>query len=151
LLYSHMLRIRREQYEVFKPVAEEVFLAEVIDYLKREYGDREVRLPESTTPIDAIPVEKLRAMVENGISRARSYGIQGKSSLLSFVVIMFLTAPNFDQHPLIKHILDSSDITAESRIEELWQRTVDQNWIVVRESYDPNFWLPAERESSDVG
>jgi hypothetical protein len=146
-----MLRIRHEQYEVFKPVAEEVFLAEVIEYLRREYGDREIRLPESTTPIDAVPAEKLRTMVENGINRARSYGIRGKSSLVCFVVIMFLTAPNFDQHPLIKHILDSGDIPPESRIDELWQRTVDQNWIVVREGYDPNFWLPAETESSDVG
>src|SRR3954452_19890543 len=145
-----MLRIRSEQYEVFKPVAEEVFLAEVIEYLRREYGDREIRLPESTTPIDAVPAEKLRTMVENGINRARSFGIRGKSSLVCFVVIMFLTAPNFDQHPLIKHILDSGDIPPESRIDELWQRTVDQNWIVVREGYDPNFWLLAETESSDV-
>jgi hypothetical protein len=68
-----------------------------------------------------------------------------KAALTAFVVLMFLTAPNFDEHPLIQHMLLDEAIEPNKRLDELWQRTVDQNWVAVKQSYDPGLWkLDAE-------
>jgi hypothetical protein len=53
---------------------------------------------------------------------------------------MFLTAPNFDSHPLIQHVLTDKSIQPDARLVELWQRTTDQNWVAVRRSYDSGAW-----------
>jgi hypothetical protein len=144
-----MLKIRPEQYEVFKPVAEEVFTREIVAYLRKAYADRVVKLPNGPTTIEGLSEEKLRLMVKGGITRARRYDLTGKASLITFVVIMFLTAPNFDEHPLIKHVLTSQSVPPDARIDELWQRTVDQNWVAVRTSYDPEVWTTKPEETKN--
>ncbi|MFL6546795.1 MAG: hypothetical protein ACJ8LM_16655 [Candidatus Udaeobacter sp.] len=140
-----MLTIRREQYEVFRPVAEQVFINEITDYLGRVHGERIIQLPDGALSVGAIPEERLRNMVKGGIAKARAYDMTSKAALTAFVVLMFLTAPNFDEHPLIQHMLLDEAIEPNKRLDELWQRTVDQNWVAVKQSYDPALWkLDAE-------
>jgi hypothetical protein len=140
-----MLTIRREQYEVFRPVAEEVFINEITDYLGRVHGERIVRLPDGALSVGAIPEDRLRNIVKGGVAKARAYDLTSKSALTAYVVLMFLAAPNFDEHPLIQHMLLDEAIEPNKRLDELWQRTVDQNWIAVKQSYDPAVWkLDAE-------
>jgi len=79
-------------------------------------------------------------MVQNGIDRARGHGLGWESSLAAFVVIMFVAAPNFDQHPLIKRVLQDDDAPPDARIERLWHRISNQNWRAVEAYYDPNAW-----------
>jgi hypothetical protein len=135
-----MLKIRPEQYEVFKPIAEEVFVQDVVEYLRNGYGQRRVQLPDGSYTIDSLPVARLNSMVKGGFARARQCGLTGKSALIAYVVLMFLTAPNFDKHPLIQHVLTDNSIPPDARLAELWQRTTDQNWVAVRRSYDPGAW-----------
>lgn len=135
-----MLKIRSEQLEVFKGVAEDAFIGDVVEYLREHYGDRTVQLSEGSAALETLPEHTLRQMVQRGIVRASRYGINSRGNLKAFIVIMVVTAPNFDDHPLIKRILNDKQVGAESRIDELWKRTMDQNWIAVRQSYNASVW-----------
>ena len=81
-------------------------------------------------------------MVRCGVGQARSYGMTWESSLAAFVVLMFEVAPNFEEHPLIRRVLQLPSVPPDSRIEELWKRTLDVHWQAARQNYDPDAWHP---------
>lgn len=135
-----MLKIRNQQLQIFQPVAEIAFLRKLVEYLYEHHSQVAVQLPESLTVITKIPEEQLKSLVTNGINRARAYGITSENTLASFVVLMFVTAPNFDEHPLIKRLLKDERIAANDRIDNLWQHTTEQNWQAVKQNYDAKAW-----------
>ncbi|MCI0390609.1 MAG: hypothetical protein MOB07_17830 [Acidobacteria bacterium] len=141
-----MLKIRPEQSEVFQPVAEAAFVAEVVDYLKKTRPDEVVRLPGGPARVTELTDEILSNMVRGGIARAREYGITWCSTLVAFVVVMFVSAPNFDDHPLLKRALLDNDTDPNGRLDKLIQNSTEQNWEAARQSYDANAWGLKERE-----
>ncbi|MDX6710752.1 MAG: hypothetical protein QOH96_1768 [Blastocatellia bacterium] len=76
-----MLTIRREQFAVFKPIAEEVFITSVVDYIRKEHGVRTIELPDGAITIDAVADATLRTMVKGGIEQARRYDLTSKSAI----------------------------------------------------------------------
>ena len=141
-----MLKIRPEQSEAFQPVAEAAFVAEVVDYLRKTRPQEVVRFPGGPTTIAEIPDEILSSMVRDGIARARKYGITWRSTLAGFVSLMFISAPNFDDHPLLKRALLDNDTDPNSRLEKLIQDSTEQNWEAVRQAYDASAWVLKEQE-----
>ena len=141
-----MLKIRPEQSEAFQPVAEAAFVAEVVDHLRKTRPQEVVRLPGGPTTIAEIPDEILPVMVRGGIARAREYGITSSSTLAGFVSLMFIAAPNFDDHPLLKRALLDNDTHPNSRLEKLIQDSTEQNWEAVRQAYDASAWGVKEQE-----
>ena len=137
-----MLRIRREQFEVFQPIAEAAFVRRVVEHLRESHVTAVVQFPNEVIPVKQIADEKLRRLVRNGIARARSYGMDWESAVTSFVVLMFVAAPNFDDHPLIHRVLRDERVAANSRIDQLWERTSEENWEAVRKNYDATRWEP---------
>lgn len=138
--YIFMLSIRQEQLEAFQPVADRVFVENLIEALKEQYPGIIVRLSIGTFGIEQLPDDTLHKMVLNGITRARGYGMSWESSLSGFVILMFVMAPNFDEHPLIKRVLKNDSVAPDSRIEQLWEHTSDENWEAVEQNYDANAW-----------
>jgi hypothetical protein len=135
-----MLRIRQAQIKVFQPQAEAGFVSRMTEYLREHHRDVVVKLPSGDILVREISDERLRKMVENAIARARGYAMNWESSLGAFVVLMFVTAPNFDRHPLIHRVMSDENIAPDSRIGQLWERTTDENWKAVKKSYDANAW-----------
>jgi hypothetical protein len=140
-----MLIIRPEQLEVFRPVAEAAFERRVIEYLRENHADEVVVLPAGEREKKEIEVkglddETLNKLVRTGIDRARSYGMTWESSITAFVVLMFIVAPNFDEHPLIRRALRDGKVEPNLRVEEIWDRTTNENWEVARYSYDASGW-----------
>jgi hypothetical protein len=134
------LVIRREQIQAFQPRAEEVFVTRTMEYLRENHAEVIAQLPAGAMAISHLPEETLREMVRNGIVRARRHGMSWKSTLKAFVVLMFIVAPNFDEHPLIKHILEDEKIEANLRLDQLWERTTEENWIAAKQYYDAGAW-----------
>lgn len=134
------LKIRPEQLEAFQPVADAGFVRRLSDYLRREHPDIAVRTPSGVLKMNQIPAKTIEWMVQTGIARGRRYGLSWESSLAAFVVIMFVAAPNFDQHPLIQRVLSDDDAPPNGRIERLWRRISNQNWRAVEAYYDPHAW-----------
>src|SRR5829696_8588901 len=100
-----MLRIRPEQLATFKSIAEDAFIAETVAYLRENYSDRTVHVPAGSSAVGVLTDQTLRLMVQRGIERADRYDIRSRAGLKAFVVLMIITAPNFDEQPLIKRIL----------------------------------------------
>jgi hypothetical protein len=134
------VKVRPEQMEVFQPVAEAAFARRLTEYLRRAHSGLSVRIPPGATLISRIPAAVLTRMVQTGIERGRAYGLSWESSLASFVVIMFVAAPNFDEHPLVQLVLRDETMAPDRRIDGLWRRISNQNWKAVEAYYDPHAW-----------
>jgi hypothetical protein len=144
-----MLMIRAKQLEVFQPVAESAFVRRVVAHLRDNHADAMIQLPHEVILVKQISDERLRRMVEEGIARARDYGMDWEATITAFVVLMVVAAPNFDQHPLIERVLRDERTPANSRIDQLWKRTSEENWEVVRKNYDPTAWAADSREDCE--
>ena len=143
-----MLQIRPEQLEVFQPVAETAFLRRVVEHLREHNAESVIQLPNEVALVRQLSDEKLFAMARTGIARAREYGMDWESSLTAFFVVMVVAAPNFDKHPLILRILKDENVDPNARIDQLWERTTDDNWEAVKKNYDSHAW-ESDREGSD--
>jgi hypothetical protein len=135
-----MLKIRPEQMDSFAETAQAAFVRRVAVYLREKHSEVIVELPDATLAVKQIPEDMLCEMARRGVERAREYGMAWESSITAFVVLMFVAAPNFDDHPLIQRTLKDESIPPDSRIDQLWERTTDQNWEAVERGYDPQGW-----------
>jgi hypothetical protein len=135
-----MLKIRSEQMAAFKPVAEDGFVRRVAEHVGARHPRAVVRLPERQTVVARLEDETLRALVRGGVARARRYGMEAESALAAFVVTMFLTAPNFDEHPLIRRVLADDKIPPDGKIGQLLQSITAKNLKVVKDTYNPAAW-----------
>ena len=135
-----MFKIRKDQLNLFQPDAEEAFVRRVMVYLRERHGRQTVKLPAGDAVVFDLPEETLRPMVEGGLARARDYGISWKSSLISYVVLMFLTAPNFDEHRAVHEYLTNQKIEADRRIDIMMDELPNGVWQEVEEIYAPERW-----------
>jgi hypothetical protein len=145
-----MLTIRPTQIEAFRPTAESAFLREVVEYVRQEHDDQIIHLPGGSFTVNQLPPDILREMVCHGIERARSYGMTWESSITSFVVLMFVAAPSFDEHPIIARVLKDDTVEPDLRVDGLWKRTSDENWESVARRYDASAWGLAARGDANV-
>ena len=86
------------------------------------------------------PEETLQKMVVGGIAKARSYGMTWESTLISYVVIMFVSAPNFEENIYIQSVLSDEHEIPDRRIDCLWINTNDEIWDEIIKNYEPNCW-----------
>ena len=143
-----MLKIRPEQFAVFQPVAERAFVRRVVEHLRENHAAVVVRFAGEVLLVRQIADEPFYALVRKAIQRARALGMDWESSITAFVVLMFVAAPNFDRHPLIQRVLKDERVPANSRIEQLWERTSEENWEAARKNYDVQAWEIASEEES---
>lgn len=139
--------IRSDQVQAFAKFAEEIFVAEASAYLVEQHGRKKVSLPNGVSEIRSLLPLQLNRMVRVGVRRAGYFGLISRSSLMSFLVTMFLTAPNFDEYPLVRSILEDRSLEPELRMKLLWKRTSDPDWVSIRHMYNPKAW---ERLSEDM-
>lgn len=142
-----MLKVRTQQMQVFQSVAETAFLHKLVEYFYQQHPQVAVQIGDNLTVICQIPEKELKVLVSNGIAYARTYGITSESSLAAFVVLMFVTAPNFDDHPLIKRLLEDEKVAPNDRIDSFWQHTTEQNWQVVKQNYNSKTWQNLKKEN----
>ncbi len=135
-----MLRIRPEQLTVFQPQAEALFLEEVAKYLRKRHARTPVRYRTQAFAVQDMPDALLRSVVSRAVDRGRGYGLTQQSTLTAFVALMFVVAPNFDRHPLIRHALTDKSVAPDERISKLWERTTKENWATTKQEYDPQAW-----------
>lgn len=135
------MRIRPEQFDVFQPRADEQFVGRVVEHLRRAHPDVVGRLPAGV----------LCEMAQGGLARARRYGLTLESSITAFITLMFLVAPNFDEHPLIRHVLSDERLQPDERVAALRDRVSPGSWEKAERRYDPRAWFPELREEDGGG
>ncbi len=132
--------IRREQIAVLNRAANAVFVKHLGGYIRERHAGTMVRLPDGELPAAEIPDARLEALVQNGIERAGSYGLRWRSALASFVVTMFVAAPNFDQDAAVHELLTDKDIEPDYRMDSVLDRVTDGHWNRIRQTYDVKAW-----------
>jgi len=140
-----MLTIRPDQIQAFDSLADAMFVDRVSEYLKKHHADTEIKVAQGESAVRDLPDKTLHEFVQNGITRARAYGITHESSLAAFVVLQFETAPNFDEHPVLQRALKDERVEANLRIDRLMERASEQNWEAVRDRYDARAWHGASQ------
>ena len=99
-----------------------------------------VKLPDGEFIVAVLPEATLRKMVVGGLAKARSYGMTWRSTLISFVVIMFVAAPNFDENPKVRKTLNTPVLPMNLRIDLLWGKTTKEDWDQLEKAYDCEVW-----------
>jgi hypothetical protein len=117
-----MFKIRPEHIRTFQPQAEAAFTRGVVEYIRKTHSEAIVNLPNGEKAIGELSANVLRKMVEGGIAQSRRHGLDLKSAMISFVTTMFLTAPNFDEHPVAKQILAKSLSSPSRVLTNCWTR-----------------------------
>lgn len=135
-----MLKIKSEQIRLFQPDAEAAFVVRVMDYLKENHAETDVNLPNGAMRVDELPDEILRQMVRGGLKRGGEYRIEWKSTLLSFVVLLFIAAPNFDAHPKAANFFAQTETIDDAALESLMDEMPDEDWTEIEKSYDAAAW-----------
>ncbi len=141
-----MFKISSERMNVFQPNAETAFVRRVMDYLTENHADTIVILPHDKSVIGRLSAEILETLVQDGIRRGGDYGIEWRSTLLSFVVLLFVTAPNFDEHPKSKTFFSEHPMIEDNDLEMLVEQMTDEDWAEVTAKYDAEKWnLPVQK------
>jgi hypothetical protein len=123
-----LLRIRKEQMDVFQSASEAELCAAVADWLRG-------RAPEE---LASTSDEALLGRVGWGIRRARHWQIEDERSIAIFVSLLFRIGPHFDRHPEVVRYLEEPTRTPEERLAHLVQNF--EAWSAVRDQAPPNAW-----------
>jgi hypothetical protein len=91
-------------------------------------------------PVQFLDRVTLESRVQVSISRARSYGLGTISDLAGFAALMFELAPNFDEHPSFRRILEDPSLPSEVKMRRLSQVISDRDWNEAVSSYDRTYW-----------
>ena len=142
-----MLVIRQEQFDAFKPAADESFERRLAGHLGEKHPGAAVRLPARTTVLGRLDEATLRGLIRAGVARARGYGLTSESGIASYVVTMFLVAPNFDEHPLVRRALRDKKAPPDSRVDRMLESVTAQNLRAIRAGYRPEAWHEEARGS----
>lgn len=94
---------------------------ELVDHIVTHLGEEQPEL------IAELGDEEVRRRVVAGIARAHHHRFVQPESVTAFVTLMFLVAPDFDQHPAIARALRLHGAEAD-RLRLLFQRTREQDW-----------------------
>lgn len=135
-----MFKLSQAHNQAFQAKAEADFVREVMQYLRENHAETIVKLPNGEFKVIDLPEQTLQKMVEGGIAKARGYKFTRRRHLISFVVLMFSSAPNFDEHPKINAILDSKYLIPSLRFNFLWENTNDEIWKEVEARYNCDDW-----------
>jgi hypothetical protein len=147
-----MLVIRPEQFAAFDSVAEEDLQDRTIEHLRENHADETVRLPTGEFKVQDLSDETMLELVKHGFKRAREYGFTWESSLVSFVVLMITVAPNFDEQPAIKEVLQDESVEEDLRIDKLFEQTTEEDWETAEAQYEQEAWqLHTGGENNNYG
>jgi hypothetical protein len=125
-----MLIFNDQQLDSLLRADEARFVQATIDHVNRHcYAD-----------VRNLPPSSLREMVENGIARARSRGMQTSRDVIGFVAIMCEISPSFDEQQEISRALDTIELDAPNRLDQLMDIVSDEAWAEANASWSPKGW-----------
>ena len=126
-----MLVIRDDQYHKLQEAVEHNLVKRIAKDIRKHY----------TQLVSDIDDNQLEDLVSRGIGCARANGFTFENDLADFVGLMFLVAPNFDQHPTVIKALQEKYILPENRMGYLLRVVKDSEWIEARENWDGITWV----------
>lgn len=130
-----MLVIRQEQIQHF--IAEDdIALVRLIRQIMRECCP--VRVENYSDKI-------LDGMIKLGMEKAKKHNFAKAETVAAYVAVMFEIAPNFDEQPMIKQVLEDPNYVVDDRFFQLWQRVDEKVWQEAEDGYDAKMWFPDKK------
>jgi hypothetical protein len=100
------------------------------------------------SPLFALPAEERLDKVRDWCERAQANGLSADDDVLTFVFMMHELAPDFDQHPRIRGILDRAGEPVEDRFERLFDTEDEALDLAFREA-EERAALPEQAEQAE--
>lgn len=126
-----MITIRPDQLQALGAVPEQAFVENLRQFARTEL----------TVWVASFDDTELVWRVRSALARARSHGFTWQSSIAGFVVLSLRFAPNFDEYPPVRAILDAVGTEREGRVERLMSEIDGEHWEAVMDRYDPDAWF----------
>lgn len=82
----------------------------------------------------------LETRVGFAIEKARRYGLGTISDLAGFAALMFELAPNFDEHPAFRRVLEDPQLPPDAKMRKLSHTISDREWNEAMRLYDRTYW-----------
>lgn len=92
-------------------------------------------------PVQFLDRPTLEGRVQIAIGRARQYGLSTISDLAGFAALMFELAPNFDDHPSFRRILEDPSVQPDVKMRKLSQAISDREWSEAVALFDRSYWV----------
>ncbi len=124
------LIIHPKQMKVFEAHAADHFVHSLMRTARKDFAEQ----------VDKLGDAELESLVRHAIERARSHGFTWESSLAGFLALMFHIAPNFDEHPAFRRVLDDKSMQEDERLEAVFSAVSPQEWEEAEEAYDDDAW-----------
>lgn len=83
---------------------------------------------EQPEAVAELPDAEILRRIRLGIERARERGLGTDGAVTAFVTLMFLVAPNFDEHPRIREALEDAAGGADERMRRIFEKTSEADW-----------------------
>jgi hypothetical protein len=112
------MRIHADQLEALQQGLVARFVDELCGHLRAHHAALVAGLDELA----------LRSRVADGVARAREHGFLARCDVGFFVSLLFAIGPSFDQHVLVRAILEDEDATPEERAARLVTDLSDNIW-----------------------
>jgi len=101
-----VLKIRRAQLDALRLERHRPLLGRIVERLRRDLA----------AELAGTPDDELERTAGAGLCRALGYGIETEPELEKFVSLLFLVAPDFDEHPFVAAILRDESIPPAARL-----------------------------------
>jgi hypothetical protein len=89
---------------------------------------------------ESIEPKERKLRVRAGMLRAERHGLTHPNDVLAYVMLMFEVAPDFDQRPRIRQLLEWSAQFTQGRITAVMDHTTPDDWVEAREKTHPEAW-----------
>lgn len=124
------MELRDDQLGAFSADRARQREARLAAHLRARHGDLVAGLSD----------EALSRRVRVGVRRAATHGITWDSTLAAYLVLMLRVSPRFDEHPVVRAILDFEDLPPDLRIDALMAVTDDEHWEEIAAARDERAW-----------
>lgn len=101
--------------------------------------------------VQFISRDVLEDRIRYAIRRARQYSLGTISDLAGYTALMFELAPNFDQHPSFRRVLQDPSVPPEAKMRRLSQVISDREWEEAVALFDRTFWSTVTKRAKAKG
>lgn len=95
--------------------------------------------------VHSLDHEQVESMARCGIHRAQRKGIEDPHAIALYVTMMFVVAPNFDEHPAIHARLYQSPAPINYLVKHVARVTNSVEWLEAKLNYNVAAWEGAAR------
>ncbi len=122
--------LREEQMQTFREESERQYRQRVSAMLRRRYSKY----------LGDIEDDLLAERIDYGMQLGQRFGLRGRSSLATFVALLFVVGPTFHEQPTIRRLLRDRATPAHQRMGHAIDHAGADNWEEAKDDRGEDSW-----------